>query len=334
MSTTLKNILPGLILSVLIAILAKLGALFLPSLGAGTLSILLGIILGNLFFQQSIWKKGTTFSEKTLLEWSIVLLGMSATFQTIATIGVRGMSYILLQMSLTIFFIILIGRKMLFSQAFTFLMAGGNAVCGSSAIGAISPAIDAKDNEKGQAIMLVNLLGTLMMLTLPIVGTFIYHDDVLLQSALIGGTLQSVGQVIASASMLSPDVVELATIFKIMRIILLVVVVALFSHMSKSDDTSKSFEKKHKKKRLFPWYITGFISLCIINSYFHLPDELYTISKSVSSWFEITALAAIGLKINAKQFLKEGPKFMIFSLSIGITQIILAIILIYVLFII
>ncbi len=36
------------------------------------------------------------------------------------------------------------------------MMAGGNAVCGSSAIGAIAPAIQADDEEKGQIITFVN----------------------------------------------------------------------------------------------------------------------------------------------------------------------------------
>ncbi len=46
------------------------------------------------------------------------------------------------------------------------MMAGGNAVCGSSAIASIAPSIHAKEEEKGQIITLVNLLGTVMMLTL------------------------------------------------------------------------------------------------------------------------------------------------------------------------
>lgn len=58
-------------------------------------------------------------------------------------------------------------------------MAGGNAVCGSSAIGAIAPAIQADDEEKGQIITLVNLLGTVMMLTLPFLGLALFGSDVL-----------------------------------------------------------------------------------------------------------------------------------------------------------
>lgn len=45
-----KKIIPGLSLSVAVAICGKLLALLLPKLGAATLAILLGILLGNTFF--------------------------------------------------------------------------------------------------------------------------------------------------------------------------------------------------------------------------------------------------------------------------------------------
>ncbi|MBP2966955.1 putative sulfate exporter family transporter, partial [Acinetobacter baumannii] len=131
--------------------------------------------------------------------------------------------FIISQMLGTIIFTYYIGYKMGFSKKISLLMAGGNAVCGSSAIGAISPEIEASEDEKGQVITLVNLLGTVLMLLLPLVATGLYSTT-LTQSALIGGTLQSVGQVVASASMINPEVVEFATLFKILRIILLVVV--------------------------------------------------------------------------------------------------------------
>ncbi|REC22715.1 hypothetical protein CF160_16905 [Enterococcus pseudoavium] len=49
-----KTILPGLGLSLAVAVLAKLGALLLPKLGGATLAILLGILLGNTLFKQPV----------------------------------------------------------------------------------------------------------------------------------------------------------------------------------------------------------------------------------------------------------------------------------------
>src|SRR5699024_6160999 len=132
--------------------------------------ILFGIFLGNTVFKQSLLQKGTKFAESRLFEVSVVLLGMTVTFQTIAEMGLRGLLYILFIMAGTIFFTYNIGQRIGFNQTTSLLMAGGKAVCGSSAIASIAPCIHAKEEEKGQIVTLVNLLGTVMMLTLPFIG--------------------------------------------------------------------------------------------------------------------------------------------------------------------
>ena len=330
MIQTIKKNLPGLGLAFIVAAISKIIAIWLPTIGAATIAILLGILLGNTFFKQPILSLGTKLAESKLLELSIVLLGTTVTFQTIAKLGFNGLGFIILQMAGTILGVYWIGSKMGFSKKMNLLMAGGNAVCGSSAIGAIAPEINANDEEKGQIITLVNLLGTVLMLLLPFIATGLY-PDVLTQSALIGGTLQSVGQVVASASMISPEVVEFATLFKIMRIIFLVVIVFSFSKFTAKDKITENtaLESPVKKKLPLPWYIIGFILFCTINSLFHLPEEISKGAHFFSNWFEITALAAIGLRLDFAKFFKEGLRFLVYALAVGVLQIVLALILIY-----
>ena len=133
------------------------------------------------------------------------------------------------------------------------LMAGGNAVCGSSAIASIAPAIQADEEEKGQIITLVNLLGTVLMLTLPILSGILWYQFVG-SGALIGGTLQSVGQVVASANMVNENAVQLAMLFKIMRIVLLVAVVYLFGRFKQSKTAESEAELVEvTKSSALPW---------------------------------------------------------------------------------
>lgn len=324
-----KPILPGLSLSIGVAIIAKLFALFLPKLGGATLAILLGIILGNTFFKQPDLAAGTKFSESKLLEYSVVLLGLTVTFQTIGEMGIKGLIFILLIMTTVIIGAYWIGRKLGFNEKMALMMAGGNAVCGSSAIGAIAPAIEANDEEKGQIITLVNLLGTVMMLTLPFLGMSLFGDALLSKSALLGGTLQSVGQVVAGASLINPETVKYAMLFKITRIIFLVVVVFLFERKAKQDDLVTV--KGSKKKFPIPWYVTCFLIFCVINSFVTLPAIFDEGAHFISTWFETTALAAIGLRLDFRKFLKEGPRFLVYGLSVGAVQTVAALVFIFVL---
>ncbi|GCF94912.1 membrane protein [Enterococcus florum] len=321
-----KNpILPGLILSATVAAVSKALALIFPSIGGATIAILLGILLGNIFFRQAELAAGTKFAESRLLEYSVVLLGFTVTFQTISEIGGKGIGYVLSMMTSTIVFAYWIGQRLGFNEKMALMMAGGNAVCGSSAIGAIAPAIGAKEEEKGQIITLVNLLGTLMMLTLPFLGAAIFGEGLFATSALIGGTLQSVGQVVAGASLINPKTVQYAMLFKIMRIMMLVVVVFIFERKAGKPASTPTAQRK---KMPIPWYVLGFLIACILNSFVQLPQVFDTTSHFVSTWFETTALAAIGLRLDFRKFLKEGPRFLIYGLSVGAVQTVSAIILI------
>ncbi|MBS7576427.1 MULTISPECIES: putative sulfate exporter family transporter [unclassified Enterococcus] len=324
---SLKQILPGLALSFLVAIMSKCLAIFLPAIGGATIAIFLGIFLGNVFFKQSVWEAGTKFSESRLLELSVVLLGLTVTFKTIGEIGLTGLFYIIMMMLLIIIITIWIGQRLGFSKSFSLLIAGGNAVCGSSAIGAIAPAIQADDESKGQAITLVNLQGTVLMLLMPVIGYLLYGNNILSKSALIGGTLQSVGQVVASASLINPQLVDYAMLFKITRILFLVAVVISFQRVTEVNKAEKS--RSSKIKLPLPWYIICFLVLCIINSNFKLDNCLNITAHQLSSWFEITALAAIGLRLNFAKFIKAGLRFLFLGILICLIQIILAAVLIY-----
>lgn len=326
------TIIPGLIVSFTVAVASKVIAVYIPTLGATTTSILLGLLLGNTICKMPILNIGTKIAESKLLEISVVLLGTTVTFQTVAHIGVKGLAYILLQMICTIIVAYKIGRLIKLSTNMSLLMAGGNAVCGTSAIASIAPVINAKEYEKGQIITIVNLLGTVMMFVLPIVASLLYKENIVAKSALIGGTLQSVGQVIASANMINYESVEWSMLFKIMRIMMLSLVVYYFGRFKEYKENKNHIEEEisEKRKIIIPWYVGGFIIFCIINSLFGIPRMIVDLASFLSGWFEVTALAAIGLRLDFRKFFKEGNKFLIYGVSVGFFQIILAIFLIYI----
>lgn len=321
-------LLPGLLTAFAVTLAARGLAIFIPQVGAATLAILLGIVLGNTVCRQEALGVGTKFAESKLLECSVVLLGLTVTFQTIAQIGWQGIIYVLAMMITVITAAYFLGRRLGFGQKMALMMAGGNAVCGSSAIGAIAPAIRADDEEKGQIITLVNLLGTVMMLTLPFLGGAIFGDNLLAKSALLGGTLQSVGQVVAGASLISPATVQMAMLFKIMRIVMLVVVVAVFTRIAGTKPAAKADTQSRKWRLPIQWYVLGFLLLCILNSAVTLPTAFSTTAHGISTWFETIALAAIGLRLNFAKFMQQGVRFALYGIGVGLTQTVVAIALI------
>ncbi|GAA0701091.1 putative sulfate exporter family transporter [Paraclostridium ghonii] len=330
----IKNILPGLMVSTLIGFISIILAKFIPSLGGATISIFLGMILGNLFLDKEVFREGYKFSETELLSYSIVLLGATLSISTIMKLGIGAIIFIVIQMTVTIVGAIYIGKKLGFSENFIFLMASGNAVCGSSAIAATAPVIEANDKDKGIAITIVNVTGVVLMLLLPVLSGFLYKHELIKTSAMIGGTLQSIGQVVASGAMVSEATKDLATIFKIVRVILLVVVVFAFGHLKNKSNEEIIREEEmdiSKKKIKIPWYVIGFFITCTLFSMNLIPIELSHIAKELSSKLEIIALAAIGLRVNFKDLVKQGKAVSLYGLFVGILQILSAVLLISIL---
>ena len=334
--TNIKNIIPGLFLCVCFSLLAIYFAKFFPAIGAAPIAIFLGMIGGNTFANGKKFEAGSKFSESDLLAYSIVLLGGTLSIKTIFKLGYSGIIFIMLQMLLTIIITMYIGKRLGFSKRFSALMSCGNAVCGSSAIGAASPVVNAENTEKGITITIVNLTGTILMFALIPIVSFLFHFETVKSSALVGGTLQSVGQVIAAGNMLNAEILEMATIFKIVRIIFLILVIIWLSREFKvknleSDSelfVEKEFYTKQKAKISVPWYIIGFFILCTLFSLGLIPTSLAYIFKAVSGKFEIVALAGIGMRVKLAVLLAQGPKASLYGILVGICQVTFAIILI------
>ena len=330
MKIKIQKIIPGLFICLIIGIISEILGSQFSTIGSATFAIFIGILAGNTIFHKEIYNEGTKFAEKDLLNYAILLMGANLNIIEIAELGINGIAFVVIQMTLTILAAYFIGRKLGFNKKFSLLMSSGNAVCGSSAIGATAPVIEANESDKAISITIVNVIGTILMITIPLITAFLYNNGVAESSAMIGGILQSVGQVIGSAKFISEDVVQMATVFKIIRIILLVAVVMIFSKINSDEDSkNKDYSKANKSVKVgVPWYITGFFIVSLIYTLGFMPGVLSKLFKWISGNFEIIALAGIGMRVKIKDLIKEGPMAMLYGGLVGVCQIIFAIVLI------
>lgn len=333
----LIQILPGLLVCLAISILSVYLGNFVPTLGAATISIFLGILVGNTIGISQKLHRGTKFCESTLLSISVVLLGATLKMNSLLQLGIRGIIFILLQMIITIIGTLVIGHYMNFSLDFSLLMASGNSVCGSSAIASTAPVINTHSKDKRISITMVNVMGTVLMIFLPLLTSFLYENRIPQTPAMIGGILQSVGQVVASGAMISEDVKELATIYKILRIVFLVFVVVLLAsiksrsvHEGISETEESMNSNAHRSRIKIPWYVIGFFITCVIYSLNLISFKTSLFIKEVDHFVEIVALAGIGMRVSVADLIKQGPKTSLYCFYIACVQIISATILIWI----
>lgn len=324
-----KEMWQGILLTFGVAVVAKLLAPYLPALGGETLAMFIGLGLGNTLFSDSRWGSGIKWSEKYPIEVGIAILGLTLTLSTIASLQWRGLLFILAIMMLTITFVMWIGQKVFHvDQKSSMLMAAGNAVCGSSAIASVAPAINADDNKRRTAVATVSLSGTALLLILPLIAPTLLHNNDLLMGALVGGTVQSVGQVVGTASLINQDVVTYATLFKMLRVILLSGVVIYMTHLV-SKGSSETTTTAAKPKFKMPWFVTVFLIAVVINTLVPLPNVINHASHEISSFLGIVNLAGIGLNLKWQTIKQSGMQYMGYGLVTIIFQILIALSLIY-----
>ncbi len=317
---------PGFGACLVLGLLAQAIAKLAPAVGAALFAIALGMVCGNTFLNRPAFDEGSKFSERSLLEYSIVLTGGTLVLSDILALGLGGVAFILCQMALTVTAAYLIGRRFGFGRRFCLLMGAGNAVCGSSAIATVSPVVGANSKDKGISITIVNVTGTVLMVLLPLVTGLVYGHAMLPTTAMIGGVMQSIGQVIAAAGLVGAEYVPGATIFKIVRIVFIVLVALAFSRLNHEEEGSLFAGKGGAAgvKAGVPWFIIGFFVLAGLNTLGLVPAQMSAAAKFVSGHFEIIALAAIGMRVKFRDLVREGPRALSYGLLVGGCQVLFA----------
>ncbi|MCT8389024.1 putative sulfate exporter family transporter [Leuconostoc holzapfelii] len=325
-----RNMISGIFVTLVVSVVAKILAVWLPFLGAEAIAMLIGIVLGNTVLNHDNFAPGMKWAEKYPIEIGIALMGLTITLKTIENLGLHGILFILIQMGLTIAIVLWLGGRLFkVSDKSAMLMGAGNAVCGSSAIAAVAPAIGATDDQRRTTVATVSLTGVVLLLLLPVVGPMLVGQNNLLLGALVGGVVQSVGQVVGTAALINPTVVTYATLFKMLRVILLTVVVLVFAKMAQRKDTTTAVKTKGVS---IPWFVIAFLVFLLIVSFVKLPSIVTNSAHEIAGFFGVVNLAGIGLNLKVATIRKSGSKFMAYGLLTGVVQVVLAVILIKILF--
>ncbi len=252
----------GLLLSILIAFIAYFLAKVVP-IGGVTISIIIGIVVANVFKVPSSCNVGIDYSEKIILSFAIALMGINLDFTILASLGLKTIILIIISIYITIYSAVYIGRYFKINIKLALLLGIGNGICGASAIAATAPVIKANKNFIGLSIGVVNLLGTIGIFFLPLIA-LIFGLNEIDSGILIGNTLQSIGQVTAAGFSISDTTGISATTVKMGRVLLLTFVVLILIYIFSKQDNDEIKVVK------FPKFILFFILFYFILFYFIL----------------------------------------------------------------
>ena len=324
-SNTPMRILPGLSLCGVIAAagyafqhfeIAMSGRAWIEAL---VIAILVGAAIRTAWCPGPRWKPGIDFSAKLLLEIAVVMLGASISAATILSAGLPLLFSIFGMVAAAIMLSFAIGRALGLTKRLAILVACGNSICGNSAIAAVAPVIGADGDDVASSIAFTAVLGVVVVLALPLIGA-ILHMTQLGYGALAGLTVYAVPQVIAAAAPMGAKSVQIGTLVKLIRVLMLGPVCLVLSlltprlreqpaepapHVNAGDRPQPGRPALHQ---LVPWFIIGFIVMVVLRSANLIPAWALAPIGTAATVFTVISMAALGLGVDIRTVSRAGGK--------------------------
>ena len=315
------GLLPGLALCVAVTVLAFAAAsaevaLFGQAwIEALVLAILIGTVIRTAWTPSARWHPGIGFSAKILLEVAVVLLGASVSAATILSAGPALLLGIAAVVAMALLAGFGIGRLLGLPVRMAVLVACGNAICGNSAIAAVAPVIDAHSDDVAASIAFTAVLGVAVVLGLPLLGFGLQLSGVQ-YGALAGLTVYAVPQVIAAATPLGATAVQVGTLVKLVRVLMLGPVCLLLSLLAPrlggegagtvmGKRPGRAYPPVH---HLVPWFIQGFLVMIVLRSLGLIPHAALPVMEHAATLLTVVSMAALGLGVDVRTVARAGGR--------------------------
>lgn len=280
-------------------------------------SLLAGIIL-SLILQGNQWQSFAKQWSTRLLQLSVIFLGASLNFNHVLAEGIEG----IIITFLSILFVFLLGhfgsKALNVNREQGTLITMGTAICGGSAIGALSPVIKADTMAITVSIAVVFLLNAAAVFIFPFLGSFfsLTQEQFGLWSAL---AIHDTSSVVAASSIYGDKALEIATTVKLIRALWIIPVTLVFSFLR---------TEGRKGKMTIPWFIFGFLGVSMLFTFAGFPPSYKTnITIMAKTGFSIT-LFLIGLTFEFKKIKSVGIRPLVLGIGLWLIVSALSLILI------
>lgn len=329
----LKNNTLGILLCLLISLPSTyLGSLF-PIIGAPVFAILFGMLICMFFPIKGIVLPGVKFTSKIILQTAVVLLGFGLNLLAIFKTAQESLPIIVATISTSLIISFIVCKYMNIPTKLCTLIGVGSSICGGSAIAATAPVIKANDEEVGQAISVVFFFNVLAALIFPSLADYLGMSHGSIAFGIFAGTaVNDTSSVTAVASTwdslynLGHETLDKAVTVKLTRTLAIIPITLVLSIIfaSRHDLTINQQASGLKLYRMVPRFIVLFVLASVITSvamFFGISEELFIPLKTLSKFFIVMAMAAVGLNCNLLKLIKTGSKPILLGLLcwVGIT---------------
>ena len=280
MNNNLKHIIYG------VCIILCLTPYISPAIALAT-----GILLSALNIQNDQISKYRT----SILQWSIVLMGFGMNLSQVLSTSKTGFTITVISVVGTITLGIVLGKIFKVEKITSLLISSGTAICGGSAIAAISPVVGAKDNQVSFSLVVVFVLNAIALFIFPVIGHYFnLSQDVFGYWAAIA--IHDTSSVVGAGAAYGNQALETATIVKLTRALWIVPLSLVMAWTY----------RKNKKKIKLPWFILLFVLAILFSHFVPQLSSAYSLLDTIGKRSMVVAIFLIGSNLSLSEIKKAG----------------------------
>jgi len=194
------------------------------------------------------------------LQCSVVGLGFGMDAGSVLKAGREGILFTVASIAGTLTVGWLLGKVLKIERQTSLLIAGGTAICGGSAIAALSPVIKADERQVSVAMGTVFILNSIALFLFPVVGAWLHLSQA--QFGLWAAVaIHDTSSVVGAAGKYGPEALQIATTVKLARA-LWIIPVSLLAAL---------FFRNGKTKVKIPYFIGLFVVAVVLHTLIPMP---------------------------------------------------------------
>lgn len=259
--------------------------------------LVLALTIGNPFPEQ------TKAKTKYLLQGSVILLGFGMNLTAVVKAGKDGILFTVATIFGTLILGYFVGKLFKVSDKTSTLISSGTAICGGSAIAAVSPSINADSEETSVSLGTIFILNSIALFIFPIIGHWLglTESQFGIWSAI---AIHDTSSVVGASAKYGNEALQIATTVKLARALWIAPIALFFSYLYR-DKTSGS-----KTKIAIPWFIFFFLLATIFKTYTTeiIPNIFFDILVYVAKLGLTVTLFLIGASLSRATLKKVGVK--------------------------
>jgi len=279
--------------------------LCLISFVSSPIALLMGFLLTNLLYNP--FPNLSRQIVNWLLKLSVIGLGFGMDLNKSLEVGKEGLLLTIITISSTLILGYFIGKALKLDRVISYLIASGTAICGGSAIAAVSAVIKAKEKDISIALGVVFFLNALAIFVFPLLGhqLDLSQKDFGLWSAI---AIHDTSSVVGAALAYGEEALDIAVTVKLSRALWIIPLSILSMFLFKGKANSIKI----------PWFILLFVIAVIANSYLNLPDWMSFSIPQISKQLLILTLFLVGAGLTFTSIKESGAKPIILGVSLWV----------------